>query len=90
MQIPALMFTEGGWCEALKTSYQPGRYQPKTVAEYNALCAFAHAAPLEEEATKDALIAQAFALGVGTQSALARMNKAQLAEAIATAKEAKE
>ena len=41
MQIPALIFNEGGWCKALNTSYKPGRYQPATVEEFNALAPFA-------------------------------------------------
>ena len=41
MNIPALHFTEGGWCEALKTSYVPGPYQPRTIEEFKALAPFA-------------------------------------------------
>lgn len=41
MNIPALMFNEGGWCEALKTSYAPGRFQPASVEEFKALAPFA-------------------------------------------------
>lgn len=41
LMIPALLFAEGGWCEALKQSYAPGRYQPKTREEFEALSPFA-------------------------------------------------
>ena len=49
MDFPNLHFTEGGWCEALKTSYAPGAYRPKTKAEYEALAPFAADAPELEE-----------------------------------------
>ena len=58
MDFPNLHFTEGGWCEALKTSYTPGAYRPKTKAEYLALAPFAVDAPEitgdEPEAPEDA------------------------------------
>jgi len=41
MSVPTLVFNEGGWCEALKTSYAPGVYQPRTEEEYRALAPFA-------------------------------------------------
>lgn len=41
MPVPTLVFKEGGWCEALKTSYVPGVYQPRTEEEYRALAPFA-------------------------------------------------
>ncbi len=41
MQIPTLHFHDGGWCDALKRSYQPGTYQPKTAEEFRALVPFA-------------------------------------------------
>lgn len=41
MHVPTLFFKEGGWCEALKTSYQPGVYQPRTEEECRALAPFA-------------------------------------------------
>ena len=41
MNIPALMFDEGGWCKALEMSYAPGRYQPASVEEFHALAPFA-------------------------------------------------
>jgi hypothetical protein len=89
MSIPALMFAEGGWCEALKTSYRPGSYQPLTADEYKALAPFAIDAPgLEEETDtpdKDALVARAVELGVGSQSVLARWGAAKLTAAIAEA-----
>ena len=51
--IPTLRFLEGGWCEALKASYAPGVYQPKTKAEYEALAPFAvDATELEAEPVK--------------------------------------
>ena len=53
MELPNLHFAEGGWCEALKTSYAPGAYHPKTKAEYEALAPFAVDAPkLEEDGPK--------------------------------------
>lgn len=48
--LPSLFFTEGGWCEAIKASYAPGNYQPKSRDEYLALAPFAVDAPeLEPE-----------------------------------------
>ena len=53
MEFPNLHFLEGGWCEALNTSYAPGAYRPKTKEEYLALAPFAVDAPaLEEDAPK--------------------------------------
>jgi hypothetical protein len=40
-EIPELTFNEGGWCAALKKSYKPGTYQPKSMAEYEALAPYA-------------------------------------------------
>lgn len=56
MHIPVLVFSEGGWCEELRTSYAPGPYQPRTEDEYRALAPFAvDPLPLEEdEDTPDA------------------------------------
>lgn len=50
LMIPALLFAEGGWCEALKQSYAPGRYQPKTREEFEALAPFAVDPPTLEPA----------------------------------------
>ena len=37
MSVPALTFSQGGWCNALGRSYARGRYQPKSMEEYEAL-----------------------------------------------------
>jgi len=39
--LPALIFAEGGWCDSLKKSYAPGRYQPTSREEFEALAPFA-------------------------------------------------
>jgi hypothetical protein len=39
-QIPVLHFKNAGWCEKLKKSYFRGRYQPKSIEEYEALKEF--------------------------------------------------
>ena len=51
--FPTLIFAEGGWCEALKTSYAPGAYAPKSREEYEALAHFAVDAPALEQAAPE-------------------------------------
>lgn len=51
--IPAILFAEGGWCETLKQSYAPGRYQPKTRDEFEALAPFAVDPPALEPKKED-------------------------------------
>jgi len=36
-EVPTLTFDGGGWCKELGRSYWPGQYQPKSMAEYEAL-----------------------------------------------------
>lgn len=40
-RLPTLVFSESGWCEALKRSYFRGNYRPKSRDEYLALRKFA-------------------------------------------------
>ena len=49
MHIPTLVFAEGGWCGALKASYRPGPYLPRTAEEFKALAPFAVNAPALQE-----------------------------------------
>lgn len=97
MQIPPLNFVEGGWCEALKTSYHPGHYQPKTIDEYKALAPFALDAPaLEEEGSKSIddmkageLIAFAEAEHLDIGGLVAQSGKEKILAAVKLAMEAK-
>ena len=90
MEFPNLHFTEGGWCEALKTSYAPGTYRPKTKAEYLALAPFAVDAPaLEEDAPKPLedmkageLVAYAEANGLDIGGLVAQAGKEKILAAV--------